>query len=139
MRNVRQKRSNYWYDSHVLFPSFTAGVVSGAGRGKGLGTPTINLDPSFLSTIGREGIYACWATIEGKRHPAVMHAGARPVFQDSASIEIHLLDTPPESTPETVTVEPALYLREIRDFSSIDELKAQIADDIRAARATLGV
>ncbi len=63
--------------------SFSASVVSGSGRGKDLGTPTINLDPSSLEAIGREGIYAAWATLDGARMPAVMHAGPRPVFKDT--------------------------------------------------------
>ncbi len=113
--------------------------MAGAGRGKTLGTPTINLDPSFLAHIGREGIYACWATLDDVRHPAVMHAGARPVFRDTASIELHLLDGPPANVPSLMHVTPVAYLREIRDFSSIDELKAQIHDDIQAARATLAL
>lgn len=123
-----------------MIPSpFEASVVPGAGRGKTLGTPTINLDPALLAHIGREGIYACWATLDGARHPAVMHAGARPVFRDTASIELYLLDGAPETVPERIRVESVAYLREIRDFPSIDDLTAQIRDDIRAARATLGV
>lgn len=119
--------------------SFSASVVSGSGRGKDLGTPTINLDPSSLEAIGREGIYAAWATLDGARMPAVMHAGPRPVFKDTPSVEVHLLCPPPQTIPDTLTVELVSYIREVRDFASIEELQREIGHDVASARATLGL
>lgn len=119
--------------------AFTAGVVRGAGRGKGMGTPTINLAPKALSSIGKQGIYAVWAIIDGDRLPGVMHAGERPVFDDEPSVEVHLLENVPETTPAEVTVEVVEYLRPVADFDSIEELQAQIRRDILLARATLGL
>lgn len=119
--------------------AFTAGVVRGAGRGKALGTPTINLDPSALTEIGKQGIYAVWAIIDGDRIPAVMHAGDRPVFKDMPSVEIHLLGPVPKEIPAELTVEVIEYLRAIEDFASVQELQAHIQRDILQARATLGL
>lgn len=138
MQSEKRKTSKE-YTAFVIPSPFRASVISGAGRGKALGTPTINLDPSLLAHIGREGIYACWAIVDDVRHPAVMHAGARPVFNDTPSIELHLLDTPPATTPTHAKVEPVAYLRAIRDFPSVDALKEQIRHDIHAARATLDI
>lgn len=121
-----------------MLSAFTAGVVRGSGRGKGLGTPTINLDPSALTEIGDQGIYAVWAIAGGDRIPAVMHAGDRPVFDDTPSVELHLLETLPSHLPEEWTVEVVAYLRPIENFPSVDELRAQIQRDIADARATLG-
>lgn len=112
--------------------------MSGSGRGKTIGTPTINLDPSALATIGREGIYAAWATLDGVRMPAVMHVGARPVFDDTPSIEVHLLCPPPAVVPDTLTIELVAFIRDVRNFASVDELQAEIGRDIASARATLG-
>jgi riboflavin kinase/FMN adenylyltransferase len=103
-----------------------------------LGTPTINLDPSSLKDVGREGIYAAWATLEGERFPAVMHAGGRPVFDDTPSLELHLLKTPPATIPSSATVEVVAFIREVRNFASVAELQAEIQRDIASARATLG-
>lgn len=121
-----------------MITSFSASVVSGAGRGRTIGTPTINLDPSALATIGREGIYAAWAILDAVRMPAVIHAGARPVFNDSPSVEVHLLCPVPATIPGTVTVELVEFIRGIRNFASVAELQAEIARDIASARATLG-
>ncbi len=113
--------------------------MSGSGRGKTIGTPTINLDPSVLTLIEREGIYAAWAILDAVRMPAVIHAGARPVFDDTPSVEVHLLCPAPASIPETVTVELVDFIREVRNFASVDELKAEITRDIALSRATLGL
>lgn len=118
---------------------FTAGVITGSGRGKGLGTPTINLEPEALSSIGRQGIYAVWAILDGDRIPAVMHAGGRPVFNDVPSVEIHLLGPVPETIPTELTVEVVEFLRPIENFPIVEELQAQIRRDIHLARATLGL
>lgn len=119
--------------------TFSASVVSGSGRGRTIGTPTINLDPSTLASIEREGIYAAWATLDAVRMPAVVHAGARPVFHDTPSVEVHLLCPPPAAIPDTLTVELVDFIREVRNFASVDELTAEIGRDIASARATLGL
>lgn len=119
--------------------AFTAAVVRGAGRGKDLGTPTINLSPEALSSIGEQGIYAVWAIIDGDRVPAVMHAGDRPVFDDEPSVEVHLLGSVPETVPAELTVEVVEYLRPVADFATVEELQAEIRRDILLARATLGL
>lgn len=119
--------------------SFSAQVITGSGRGRSLGTPTINLDPEALSSIGRQGIYAVWAIIGGDRIPAVMHAGDRPVFKDVPTVEIHLLESVPETIPDELTVDVVEFLRNIEDFDSVQELQAQIQRDIALARATLGL
>lgn len=122
-----------------MLSAFTADVVRGAGRGKELGTPTINLSPDAQRSIGREGIYAVWAILDGDRVPAVMHAGGRPVFNDSPSVEVHLLVPPPDTIPPELTVEVVAFLRPVENFASVVDLQAQIRRDIDAARATLGV
>lgn len=119
--------------------SFSASVVTGSGRGRTIGTPTINLDPAALRVIGREGIYAVWATLDGVRMPAVMHAGPRPVFHDTPSVEVHLLCPVPGTIPPTVHIDIVQFIREIRDFASVEELQSEIGRDIRMTRATLGL
>ncbi len=122
-----------------MLSAFTAGVVKGTGRGKKIGSPTINLSPTALTSIGKDGVYAVWAIFDGDRLPAVMHAGDRPVFDDTPSVEIHLLSTSPRKAPDEMTVEVIEYLRPIENFATVEELQRQIKNDILLARATLGV
>jgi riboflavin kinase/FMN adenylyltransferase len=117
---------------------FTARAVSGSGRGKGMGTPTVNLRMEDVPAGFAEGIYACRASLDGgPMLAAAMHHGPRPVHRDAPSCEVHLLDETPEHTPEHVTVEAIAFLREVRDFPSEEALVAQIAKDIEDTRRAL--
>ncbi len=46
--------------------SFQARVIRGAGRGKSLGTPTLNLDRRDVPEDLEEGIHACLVKLHGK-------------------------------------------------------------------------
>ncbi len=50
-------------------------VVHGDSRGRLLGFPTANLEVWAERTLPKPGVYACWATIEGKEYPAVTNVG----------------------------------------------------------------
>ena len=122
----------------AALPSFEAAVVSGAGRGRRIGTPTLNLDLAAVPRELDDGIYACRARLDGEAEPrdAVMHLGERPVFRDSRTCEVHLLDGPPPETARVAVLDLA-YIREVRDFPSPDALLERIAQDIAEARAIL--
>lgn len=68
---------------------------------------------------------------------AVVHYGPRPVFKDTLSCEVHILDESPEKTPTTLTVEIIQKIRDVQNFDSVDALKRQIQKDIDEARAIL--
>jgi riboflavin kinase/FMN adenylyltransferase len=123
---------------HPPLPRFTARVIHGSGRGKGMGTPTLNLQMQDVPPGFPEGIYACRARLDGGvALDAAMHYGPRPVHKDIPSCEVHLLDRNVLEPPESVEVEVVEYLREVRDFASEDELRAQIAKDIENTRSIL--
>lgn len=117
--------------------NFTAQVIVGSGRGKDLGSPTLNLDTSQLPPDLLEGVYAAHAIIRGKTYQAVMHYGPRPVFRDVLSCEVHVLDAVVAKTPNEVTVAPSIKLREVMDFPTPDDLRMQIALDISEAKKFL--
>lgn len=120
--------------------SFTAAVVSGAGRGRRIGTPTLNLDLQSIPAGMADGIYACRASLDDTGQPlsAVLHLGPRPVFDDDRSCEVHLLDDMPPEMTASVTVSDLAYLRAVADFPSKEALIEQIGHDIAEARAILG-
>ena len=125
-----------WVNSLPL--SFQAAVIAGSGRGKKLGSPTMNLDLFAVPPHLKEGIYACRALIDGSWESAAMHYGPRPVFKDSTSCEVHLIDRAIVMAPELLEVQVVAFLRDVRDFASVEELQAQIAQDIEQTRAILG-
>ncbi len=113
---------------------FTAKVVTGAGRGRAIGTPTMNLDLTAVPADLREGVYAVTVFLEDAWWPAAMHYGPRPVFQDGPSCEVHVIDREIPRAPATLTVRMVRYLRAIRHFESPQILAAQIALDIDRVR-----
>jgi riboflavin kinase/FMN adenylyltransferase len=115
-------------------------VVRGAQRGRGLGFPTANLElPADQAYPGR-GVYACFAVVAGQRHPAVTNVGVRPTFGDDLPepiVETHLIDEDTDLYDRTLRLEFVERLREERRFAGIEELRAQIANDVDQARRLL--
>lgn len=119
------------------YASFTATVIPGAGRGKGLGTPTINLRLVDVPADIQEGVYAGIIDIPSLNlhaQAAAIHYGPRPVFGDDTAFEVHLLDLSPNTAPDTLIVHLQKRLRDVRNFESPEALKRQIAEDIRQTR-----
>lgn len=94
----------------------------------------MNLDLAKVPSTLREGIYAALVKLEDEWLPAAMHYGPRPVFKDTASCEVHVIDRKIEHAPAELTVNVLQYLRPIRDFESPAILAAQIALDIDRVR-----
>lgn len=116
---------------------FFAHVIQGSGRGKGMGTPTLNVDLGDVPSDLEEGIYACKVMVDDGIWNGAMHYGPRPVHKDTKSCEVHILDEELLEAPESIDVEVVGYLRPVLDFASEEALIAQIADDIEKARGML--
>jgi len=116
-------------------PYFIEGeVTSGAGRGRTLGFPTANIAPDRPPLVAR-GVYRGRVSIQGGPHEAVVNVGVRPTFgETSLAVEAHLLDFTGDLYGRRVRLEFLTRLRDEMRFSSIEDLKAQVARDIAAAR-----
>jgi len=120
-------------------------VVRGAGRGRTIGIPTINLaPPDSRKLLPPDGVYAVRVTIgergagRGVQYGGMMNQGARPTFGEQArALEVHLFDFDGELYGETVDVEWVRRLRDVQAFPSREALVAQLERDRQAARATL--
>src|SRR5213594_2324205 len=124
----------------------TGVVERGAGRGRTIGIPTINLaplDPRKL--LPPDGVYAVWVELPGKgeggrgrRYGGMMNQGPRPTFGIAArALEIHLFDFAGELYGEAVNVEWVRRLRDVQTFPSRDALVDQLGRDAVAARQAL--
>ncbi len=124
-------------------------VVRGAGRGRTIGIPTINLEsPDPRKLLPPDGVYAVEVRIlkSESRIPisdsqilgGMMNQGPRPTFGEHArTLEIHLFDFDGELYGETVNVEWVRRLRDVQAFASREALVAQLERDRQAARASL--
>jgi riboflavin kinase / FMN adenylyltransferase len=113
------------------------GVVTGQGLGKKSLVPTINmLTDGFL--LPKEGVYATLARVDGEEHyhPAVTFIGHRVTTDGSFAVETHLLDTQ-TACPEHIDVSFVRRLRGNEKFETLEALKAQILEDIGAAKSVL--
>ncbi len=111
-------------------------VDHGAGRGAGLGFPTVNLAAIDI-LVPLEGVYACiaWANGEGPPWPAACNIGPNPTFGDaSRKVEAHLIDFSGDLYGKTVELDFLERPRGTQKFSGLDELVHQIQADIEQAR-----
>jgi len=113
------------------------GVVErGAGRGTGIGFPTANLT-SIDTLVPGEGVYAGRAYCEGTRWPAAINVGPNPTFGEAAlKVEAHLLGFTGALYDRPLEIELLDRLRDVRPFAGVEELVAQLHQDVdNAARA----
>lgn len=112
--------------------SVTGVVVHGRGEGDGFGFATANLDLSACETmLPREGVYAGYGIVDGKRYPAAINVGVARSFEDAtAQLEAHLLDFDGDLYDKEVAVEFEEWLREPRVFESQEELISTVTGNI---------
>ncbi|MFZ9231495.1 MAG: riboflavin kinase, partial [Ilumatobacteraceae bacterium] len=122
-------------------------VAHGDARGRTIGFPTANIEVPSSMCVPGDGVYAAWYVRPGADDPlpAAVNIGRRPTFYDNAPvslIEAHVIEDPTNPIDldlygETARVRFVARLRGERKFSGLDELKAQLALDVAAARTTL--
>jgi riboflavin kinase/FMN adenylyltransferase len=122
----------------------TGPVVRGAGRGRGLGIPTANLQPE-AELLPRPGIYAGRALLLDDQpqpsgadpgHLCALSVGTNPTFTSAGvlTVEAHLLDFDGDLYGRRLRVELHHRLRDERRFDSSAALMAQIEDDLTRTR-----
>ena len=113
-------------------------VIKGHGRGKKLlGYPTLNLIiPSELLT--EHGIYAGWVIFEGRTYPGAFHYGPIPSFNDAQpSLEVFVIDHNIKITPTVIFFEFTQKIREIKNFTNLEQLIQQIKQDVKKTKSVL--
>lgn len=116
-------------------------VERGDARGHGLGYPTANVAVPSEVLLPADGIYAGWyERPDGAVHAAAVSLGRRPTFHEDAEesvLEAHLLDFDGQLYDEAARVSFVARLRGQERFESGEELVAQMARDVEAARMAL--
>jgi riboflavin kinase/FMN adenylyltransferase len=112
-------------------------VEQGAGRGKGLGFPTLNLQLASGQAV-RHGIYAMRIDHAGKRYQAAGYVGARPTFGESETVlEAYLLDFAGDLYGKEIEAEFIAFLRPDQTFATPEALAEQMGKDCEQARAVV--
>jgi riboflavin kinase/FMN adenylyltransferase len=112
-------------------------VVSGHGRGKGLGYPTANLQTWPRLLLPGQGIYAGVADVDGGRFRAAIDVGTNPTFGvEPLHVEAFLLDLEGGDLHGLpISIEFWSRLRDEVKYDSVPELVAAIAQDVERTRA----
>lgn len=113
-------------------------VEHGDGLGRQLGFPTANLNVAGL-VLPPGGVYAARARLlpSNQIHRAAVNIGFRPTLGNPAPqlrVEAHLLDFSGDLVGNEIELSFVEKLRDEQKFSSLDELKSQIARDIAEAQ-----
>jgi len=108
-------------------------VVEGDRVGRTIGFPTANLE-GVVELLPPHGVYA----VRAGEHRGVTNIGVRPtVGGTKLRIETHLFDFDGDLYGTPMRIDLVARLRGEQKFAGLDELKAQIAKDVAAARAVL--
>lgn len=114
-------------------------VVAGEGRGKEIEFPTANIELNARHRlIPKRGVYAVQVNLNGDIYDGVMNIGVRPTFEETRELyEVHILDFKGDIYKQKITVNFIERIRSEKRFSSVLELKNQIANDVSITRNIL--
>lgn len=123
---------------------FYGTVVSGEQVGRRLGFPTANIAPrDEWQQLPGHGVYEGYILLrEGEdwqRYVAVINVGTRPTVsaRNEVSVEAHILDFSGTLYGKGVKLFFSRKLRDEQPFCSLEDLQAQIAQDIETVRASV--
>jgi riboflavin kinase/FMN adenylyltransferase len=132
-------------------------VVQGAGRGRGMGFPTANLQTGGI-VLPPYGVYTAWTrtvkprgadpdsvkklqVTHGQWFKSILNLGYRPTFKENQpepTLEVFILDRPGLGLyGQTLEVVFERYVRSEKAFTSIESLKKQIQRDVIQAQKLL--
>jgi riboflavin kinase/FMN adenylyltransferase len=115
-------------------------VVEGDRRGRTIGFPTANLIPEPGVAVPERGVYAGEVVVAGEVFGACINVGVAPTFErQAARVEAYILDFWRDIYGWEVDVRFAVRLREEKKFAGVEELVAQVEQDVRRAREILGL
>src|ERR1700739_643032 len=114
--------------------SLTGEIRAGAGRGRTILFPTLNLLPE-QELLPKLGVYATECLVEGTLYSSVTNVGTRPTFDGvGVTVESHLFGFSDQVTSGAMEVWFHARIRDERKFPGPDALRAQIARDVEAAK-----
>jgi riboflavin kinase/FMN adenylyltransferase len=113
-------------------------VATGSGWGVELGFPTANLDIDPKQALPAEGVYATRAYIDDKAYQSMTNIGRRPTFGDNRrTVETYILGYHGNLYGRELRIDIVERLRGEKRFDTVEELKEQIAADVKQGQAIL--
>ena len=108
-------------------------IVDGNRIGTEIGFPTLNLKLTDNYVLPKFGVYKTICYIDNVPHVSIANVGVKPTIGDNnkPGIEVHLKDFKGEIKGDVINLEFLKFIRPEMKFSSKEELKTQIAKDVK--------
>ena len=128
------EQGNMSYAAELLGRPYTirGTVVHGKALGRKMGMPTVNLLAPNNKLLPPCGVYFSAVFFDGKKYSSISNIGYKPTVTDERvlGIETYLYDFAEEIYEEEIEVCLYEFKSAEQRFSSIEELKKQVTDDI---------
>ncbi len=114
-------------------------VVEGKQLGRTVGMPTANIEYFEDKQIPPEGVYATFTSVEGNSRKSLTNIGKRPSVDkfDYITVECFILDFCGDLYGRVLPIEVHLFIRGVKKFANLGEVKEQVERDILAIRGRL--
>lgn len=111
--------------------SISGVVIHGNQIGRTINFPTINIIPPTEKILPANGVYVSTCMIDGVQYKCVTNIGMKPTVSDAhiVIVETHILNYNGDLYGRELTVELLEFVRPEMKFSSLGELRNQIAAD----------
>lgn len=110
-------------------------VVRGDRRGRTIGYPTANLQPTAFAAVPADGVYAGRLVRGDDRRPAAISIGTNPTFEgQERRLEAYVLDADLDLYGDAVGLEFVARLRDTLQFDGAKPLVAQMERDVARTR-----
>jgi len=110
-------------------------VVFGRQDGRKIGFPTANIIPPKEKFQIKSGVYACTVFVGGKKYRAISNLGDAPTFGvEKRVLECHIDGFSGDLYGKNLTVYFDDFIRDIRKFDSVEQLKIQLEKDLSVIR-----
>ncbi len=121
------------------FPFIVARVVTGDRRGTQIGFPTANINLPDDILVPANGVYAVRVHVNGRLLNGVANIGIKPTFNlnQPKNLEVHIFNFTSDLYSVEIKVDFIQRIRGEQEFPSVQELIAQIKDDVREAHRIL--
>ena len=110
-------------------------VINGRKVGRTIGFPTANVSyPKDKCKIAF-GVYHTEVSVDGKKYQGITNYGARPTFDDTCVLtETYLDGFDGDLYGKNIQIDFLRFLRPVRKFENVEQLRLQLAHDIRSVR-----
>ena len=115
--------------------TYSGEVVNGDRRGRKIGFPTANLEISDQRAMLPNGAYIVRVKVRGKFFNGIANIGNNPTFKVAKRrLEVFIDNFSGDIYGEEIFVSFVSKLRDEKIFSTVEDLKTQLNEDLKAMR-----